>query len=79
MEKLYLWYNPNINQFYYKLCRNCGTKVGNVNQYNDLLCTTLTLFDKKIYANLTNLQCYKIMAKKRDNRYLRLLNRLKDF
>ena len=78
MERLYIWFNPNNNQFYYKFCRNCNTRIGGINQYNHVLCTTLTLFDKKIHSNLTDYKCYKIMAQKRNNRYKRLFDKFKN-
>lgn len=78
MVKLYIWFNPNTNSFYHKVCRNCTTKIGYTNQFNHLLTSTLSIFDGIVYADLSDFKCYQIMAKKRNNRYKRLLNKLND-
>lgn len=75
MEKLYVWFNPRSKQIYYKICRNCDTFVGHYNQYGHLLLTTLSIFDNKVYSNITYRKMYQIMAKKRYKRKRRLYNR----
>lgn len=76
MEKLFLWFNPKKKQVYHKLCRNSYTPIGSYNQYGHILLTTLSIFDKKVYSDLTCYQMYRIMAKKRNKRYKCLFNRL---
>ena len=78
MEKLYLWFNPRNKQVYHKICRNCDTFVGHYNQYGHLLLTTLSIFDYKVYSNLSYREMYQIMAKKRYKRKKRLYNKLKN-
>lgn len=78
MEKLYLWFNPKRQQVYHKLCRNSDTPIGSMNQYGHILLTTLTIFNDKVYSDLTYRQCYRIMAKNRNKRYKRLLNRFEN-
>lgn len=78
MKKLYLWFNPKRKQVYHKLCRNSNTPIGSYNQYGHILLTTLSIYDKKVYSDLTYRHMYRIMAKKRNKRYRRLFNRLLD-
>ncbi len=75
MEKLYLWFNPKKKQVYHKLCRNSNTSIGSYNQYGHILLTTLSIFDEKVYSDLSYRECYRIMANNRNKRYKRLLNR----
>lgn len=53
MEKLFLWFNCNTEQYYFRICRNSDYKIGDYNQYNHLLLDVYEFYNDEFYSLLS--------------------------
>lgn len=49
MEQIYVYYNPNNDKFYYKICISNNLIVGETNSYGHILIQKIEFISEKIY------------------------------